>query len=141
MEKAPDFTLNYIDRKASFTLSEHLGRPIVLTFWASWCPDCTHDLPLKEKLHASIDSNDILFLTINVTGREPIQTEARKYVDAFLKQPTLVDGGEDGLSTYRKYNCRGVPTTVIINQDGHIVKTFGDDASTLDIMKALTPFI
>lgn len=138
MNKAPDFTLSYIDQPGTYQLSKHLGKVIVLTFWTSWCPDCSHDLPLKERLYQASTNEAIVFITINVSGREPNQEEARRYYHQFLTQPTLVD---HGLETYRAYNCLGVPTTVIIDQTGFIIKTFSDQARPLQIMEALAPFL
>ena len=47
---APDFTVN--DGKGrNVTLSESFGRPVILNFWATWCPPCRSELPAFEKLY------------------------------------------------------------------------------------------
>ena len=44
---APDFTLETLEGE-SFTLSEHIGKPIVITLWASWCVPCRNEMPALE---------------------------------------------------------------------------------------------
>lgn len=136
--KAPNFTLPYIDKEGHYQLKDDLGKIIVLTFWTSWCPDCGSDLPLKEKLYQTVDSEKVKFITINVVGREREPSEGIRFYNKFLTQPTLVDRG---LEVYRQFNCLGVPTTVIINQDGEIIVQLSAHAKPIDIMQAISPFI
>ncbi|SDC45429.1 Thiol-disulfide isomerase or thioredoxin [Pelagirhabdus alkalitolerans] len=136
---APNFSLPYIDDPSkTYQLSDDLGKIVVLTFWTSWCPDCSQDLPLKERLYQTVDSEKMVFRTVNVSGREPKADEAIRYFDNFLSQPTVVD---DGLNTYRAYDCMGVPTTVIIDQEGKIIEQFTDQASSIEIMQSISRFI
>ncbi|SEO71043.1 Thiol-disulfide isomerase or thioredoxin [Amphibacillus marinus] len=136
--QAPNFTLNYLNKNESYCLSDDFGKIVVLTFWASWCPDCSNDMPLKERLFQSIDSDKVKFITINVSGRERSKADAIRYFNSFMTQPTLVD---NGIEVYRKYKCLGVPTTVIIDQNGTIINQFTDQANTMEIMTALTQLI
>lgn len=136
--KAPKFSLSYIDKQGAYCLEDDLGKVIVLTFWTSWCPECGVDLPLKEKFHQVADPEKIKFITINVVGREREPSDGIRFHRDFLTQPTLVDRG---LETYRAYNCQGVPTTVIINQNGDIVQQLTDQAKPITIIEAIRPYI
>ena len=136
--KAPHFTLPYMFSYEQFELQEEIGKVIVLTFWASWCPDCGKDLPKKEQLYKTMNHDKVRMLTINVSGRERNPDEAVKYAHQFLTQPTLVDYNRE---VYDLYKSDGVPTTVIIDQDGHIHEQFGDKASFLDIVESLGSLI
>ncbi|PBB06355.1 thioredoxin [Salimicrobium humidisoli] len=132
--KAPVFTLPYLTGEGSYTLPETPGKVTILTFWASWCPDSGADMPKKEQLFDSLHTDDVEMITINVAGREGTREDAVKYKEKFLTQPTLEDNGTE---VYDLYGCTGVPTTVIISSEGEIVHQFGDDASFMDIMKAI----
>ncbi|RWZ54911.1 TlpA family protein disulfide reductase [Halobacillus fulvus] len=134
MQKAPLFELPYINSEDIYHLEEDSGKVIVLTFWASWCPDCGTDLPKKEQLYQNMDHSKVKMMTINVTGRERNAEEAVQYTEKFLTQPTLRDRGRE---VYDAYNGDGVPTTVIIDQNGYIHKQFGDQANFLEIVEAI----
>ena len=49
LTKAPDFTLEDYSGN-TLKLSDLNGKPIVLNFWASWCPPCKAELPDFEKM-------------------------------------------------------------------------------------------
>ncbi|WP_173915730.1 TlpA disulfide reductase family protein [Halobacillus sp. Marseille-Q1614] len=138
MKLAPDFTLPYIDSENNFTLSQQQGKVVILTFWASWCTDCGIDMPKKEQLFQTMDHSKVSMLTINVTGRERSIHDAEDYYDKFLTQPTLTDRGT---KIYKLYKAKGVPTTVIINQEGELAFQFNDKADFLDIVKAIGTLI
>lgn len=135
---AIDFTLPYIDKGENYQLKNSLGKIVVITFWTSWCPECSGDLMLKEKLYQTLDTNLVEFITINVVGRERDPNEGIRFYKDFLTQPTLVDRG---LETYRKYNCQGVPTTVIINQEGEIILQQSNQVKPLEIVQSIHSFI
>ncbi|KHE68674.1 TlpA disulfide reductase family protein [Halobacillus sp. BBL2006] len=134
MEKAPLFELPYIHSNETYQLKEDLGKVIVLTFWASWCPDCGKDLPKKEQLFKTMDHEKVKMLTINVVGRERMEEKGIRYAEEFLTQPTLKDRGRE---VYDLYESEGVPTTIIIDQQGNIYNKFGDKASFLEIVESI----
>jgi len=131
--KAPLFELPTIDGQ-TYQLEQDIGKVIMLTFWASWCPDCGRDLPKKEQFYQSVPKDQVKMLTINVLGRERNKQEGLNYAEKFLTQPTLLD---DGRRVYEQYECEGVPTTIIIDQNGEIAHRFGDKAEMMDIIKAV----
>jgi thiol-disulfide isomerase/thioredoxin len=134
LEKAPLFELPYIHSNESYHLKEDIGKVIVLTFWASWCPDCGKDLPKKEQLFKTMDHDKVKMLTINVVGRERSEDKGMQYAEEFLTQPTLKDRGRE---VYNLYKSEGVPTTIIIDQQGNIYNKFGDNASFLEIVESI----
>lgn len=138
MKKAPLFELPYIHNDETYQLGEDIGKVIVLTFWVSWCPDCGADLPKKEQLYKTMDHNKVKMLTINVAGRERTEEKGVQYADEFLTQPTLKDRGRE---VYDLYECEGVPTTTIIDQQGNVYDQFGDKASFLEIVESIGKLI
>ncbi|WP_270179934.1 TlpA family protein disulfide reductase [Alkalihalobacillus sp. CinArs1] len=133
--KAPTFSLQEVRGDQTYSLTDYEGKPVMLTFWASWCPDCMKDLPMKEQFYEHADLNKLAFLTINVTGRERTEEAGKDFaIKNDLPFPVLKDNGRD---TYDKYGCTGVPTTVLLDRNHEVVQTFGDRASFLDIVKVL----
>ncbi len=131
--KAPDFKLKKMNNEEEVSLQSFKGKPIMLTFWTSWCPDSQKDLHMKDQFFRSIQSDRLVFITINVTGREGSKEDGKSFIE---KQeytfPVLID---EGTKVYDAYRCMGVPTTVLINKEHEIVATFGDKASLTEILK------
>ena len=62
---APDFTLTLFDGEP-LVLSRLMGRPLVINFWASWCPPCLRELPSINKLQASLGGNMFTVIALNI---------------------------------------------------------------------------
>src|SRR5512136_1791045 len=50
-KEAPIFSLNSLDGK-KISLSEFKGKPVLVTFWATWCESCKEELPVLNKFCA-----------------------------------------------------------------------------------------
>ncbi|MET3683693.1 peroxiredoxin [Alkalibacillus flavidus] len=132
--KAPMFELPYLDNPhETFNLNDYIGKKvIILTFWVSWCPDCSRDLPKKEQFYKTMRHDNIEMVTINVPGRERDESEAHKFQEQFLTQPVLKDNGRE---VYDQYESDGVPTTILIDLEGNIVGHFGDQDDFVEVIK------
>ncbi|WP_407272561.1 TlpA family protein disulfide reductase [Radiobacillus sp. PE A8.2] len=132
--KAPFFQLPYINKQSVYNSEDDLGKVLMITFWVSWCSDCGVDLPKKEQLFQSINTDQVKMITINVTGRERDSQAGSSYTDKFLKQSTLADRGRE---VYDQFDCTGVPTTVLLDRNGIVHKQFGDKADFMEILQTL----
>lgn len=133
---APNFELTDIHGEKTYTLDDFLGKPVLLTFWVSWCPDCNRDLEAKRALFEAMTTSALEIVMINVPGREadkkagPAHYEEKKYPFLSLQ--------DDGQKVYDKYQCMTVPTTVVLNKKGGIEAKFHDKASIQDMMPAIS---
>ncbi|MGM0445352.1 MAG: TlpA family protein disulfide reductase [Bacillota bacterium] len=110
---APDFTLENLSGK-EISLSDFRGQKVFLNFWASWCPPCKEEMPDIQKLYK--ENDDIKVLTVNV--QESKDTAFDYMITNNYSFTTLLD--TDG-SIGSRYLVRGIPTTVIIDEDGIIL--------------------
>jgi thiol-disulfide isomerase/thioredoxin len=99
-------------------LSRFDGKPVLLNFWASWCPPCTAEMPLLDayaKRHP-----DVHVVGVAV---EPAQA-ARDFLAGHPVDYTILLGSwEASDESIRFGNDRGVlPYTVLIGADGRILK-------------------
>ncbi len=126
---APDFTVYDWDGN-EVKLSSFFGKPIVLNFWASWCPPCRMEMPDFNQVYLEI-GKDVHFLMVNMTGGR----ETRQSAMDFIKEqnfafPVYLDTAQDAAITYSAYS---LPTTYFINSSGEIIAqaTGAIDADTL----------
>ena len=125
--KAPDFALLDLTGKEVKLADLISAKPLVLDFWASWCPTCRAEIPEVVKLHNQYkDKITIVGINLDHTLAEA-QTYTRKHN---IPYPNLYD---EGNKVTGLYEIHGIPSLVIINAQGEIIKR---DA-TLNDVKAL----
>ena len=102
-----------------FELSAHLGSPIVINFWASWCPPCRQESPLLERTWRAYADRGVLFVGVDIQD-DP--EDALAYVDEFdLTFPNGMD--RDGKITV-DYGVIGLPVTFFIGAKGIVEGRF-----------------
>jgi thiol-disulfide isomerase/thioredoxin len=114
---AADFELELLSGE-TFDLSDHFendGRPLVLNFWASWCPPCRAEMPDFDTVAA--ERQDILIVGIAVED-DPAAAEAFA-AEIGVRYPLGIDHTNVIASRYPYF---GLPTTWFIDSDGVIVR-------------------
>ncbi|MEG2858411.1 MAG: TlpA disulfide reductase family protein [Clostridia bacterium] len=117
-QKAPDVTVYAADGTPA-RLSDFLGKPVVLNFWASWCPPCKGEMPDFQKLYDEV-GDDVVFMMVNQTDG---QRETQKKAAAFIEKqgytfPVYFDTDLAASMTYQVYS---IPTTVLVDVQGNLV--------------------
>ena len=133
---ASDFSLMDIDEK-QHTLSDYKGKPLIVNFWATWCPPCRAEMPSMERAWQEIESEGIGMIGINVG--EDFDTVFGFTAEVDVSFPLLLD--LDGQVT-GSWPIQGLPTTYILNPDGEMVyRMIGsrewDDEELLDAVREL----
>lgn len=120
VELAPDFTVYDIDGNA-VKLSDFIGKPVVINFWATWCGPCKTELPWFDQLHTRF-GRDVEFLMVNLTDG---QRDTKESVSGFVADngygfPVYYDTDSSaGIS----YNVSAIPVTVFIDANGEVTRT------------------
>lgn len=110
---APDFTLTSIDEEL-VTLSELRGTPIVINFWATWCPPCRAEMPLFEA-YAEMHEESLVILAVN-SGEQTQDVEA--FTANFGTDLVFLLDFENEIGNL--YQVRGLPTTYFIDAEGFL---------------------
>lgn len=118
---APDFTV-YDEKGNKVKLSDFKGKPVVLNFWASWCPPCKGEMPHFDKAYES-SKNDVVFLMVDLTdGERETQEIAQKYVqDQGFRFPVYFDKDQQAAAAY---GITAIPDTFFIDKSGDVVKAY-----------------
>lgn len=110
--KAPAFTLTTTGGQR-VSLAGLSGKPVVINFWATYCPPCRAEMPLMER-RAGPGSGVQLVLVDEGDGRDA----ARAFLESIgVHQDALLDSD---LSVGRSYGAVALPVTVFIRADGTI---------------------
>lgn len=114
---APDFTV-YDEAGNEVRLSDYLGKPVVVNFWASWCGPCRMEMPEFQEKHLELDG-EVQFLMINMTGGSETVETARDFIAGQgYTFPVLYDTEGDAAVTYGAY---ALPTTYFIDAEGYAI--------------------
>jgi peroxiredoxin/outer membrane lipoprotein-sorting protein len=129
-QPAPDFELKTLEGER-VRLSELRGKPVVLTFWASWCGPCRRELPELAEVYDRLKQKGLLVYGLNDEGKHEARAFSQK---AALSFPTLDDSS---LKAHRLYRVRAIPSLFIIGPDGKVVRFLRGGHNKADLLSAL----
>lgn len=132
---APDFSLERVDGgNTKIRLSQLKGRPVVISFWASWCPPCRKEMPELAAAYTAHRSSGLEVLAVNEETLEVDEKgngvyrsskEQRKRLQDFLTEfampfSVLLDDAEGGV--WSRYGTPMLPAMFFVDASG-IVRT------------------
>lgn len=128
---APDFTLQDMDGK-NYRLSAFRGQPVIVNFWATWCPPCREEMPSMQRAWKQLQPEGVMMLAVNVG--ESADTIFQFTANYPVEFPLLLD--LDG-SVLGQWPVQGLPATFVIDAKGRIAyRAIGgrewDDPALLD---------
>jgi len=115
-KEAPAFSLKSLDGK-QIALSDFRGKPVLITFWATWCASCKEEIPFLEKF--SIEKKDQLAVLLIAIDGERKKTVQKIVNENKVTIPVLLLLKEKVMD---HYGVRGwVPLTFLIDREGMLV--------------------
>jgi cytochrome c biogenesis protein CcmG/thiol:disulfide interchange protein DsbE len=107
---APAFSLLTLDG-SRFELRQHLGRPVILNFWASWCVPCRQEAPLLAEFArepTNLTMVGVIFSDRPDPARAFVKEFAVPYVNLLDPQSRVAID----------YGVSGIPETFFIDAQG-----------------------
>jgi thiol-disulfide isomerase/thioredoxin len=97
-------------------MSAFRGRPLLLNFWATWCPPCVSELPLLDQFHRDQASRGWQVVGLAVDNRSPV-------TDFLKNRPVSFPIGLAGLEGTELARSLGntagaLPFSVLFNRSG-----------------------
>jgi thiol-disulfide isomerase/thioredoxin len=116
--QADDFKLPDL-KGTTVRLSDFKGKPVLIDFWATWCPPCREAIPHIEKLHKSYSGKGLIVLGISLDqgGWDSVEVFIREQGVTYR----ILQGNDDVMAAYQ---VRTIPMAVLLNRDGKIVKRY-----------------
>jgi thiol-disulfide isomerase/thioredoxin len=118
MPEFPNLAFTQLDGSRQLDLESFRGRPVLLTFWASWCGPCREELPELQKLSAELVDEEFALITINM-DQSPFQGVRflQRYeidVPVFRMDPRAIQA----------LGVNSLPTNVLLDREGRPVQIY-----------------
>lgn len=114
------------------------GKVVLLNFWATWCGPCKEEMPSLARLQTQFDPAQVRVVTVTA---DMYPQGIKQFLDHLgIRLPVLFDEDQE-LS--RSFMVRGLPTTVLIAPNGHLVgravgpRDWGSEASIALVRQVL----
>lgn len=122
-QPAPSFTLTDLNGQRT-TLAALRGKPVLISFWATWCAPCRDELPLISAAYRAHRDQGLTVLAVNF-GNESSEAIARYWSASGLEPAPFLDPAGEVSALYGvTLNTSGLPVSVFVDRQGRVASFF-----------------
>jgi peroxiredoxin len=117
LSRAPDVRMVTVDGR-EIALAELRGAPLLVTFWATSCPSCVHEIPHLKQMYTDYGPRGLKVLGIAMHYDPPEHVTEMIRVRE-INYPISIDTTAEAARAFG--DVKLTPTTFLIAPDGRIV--------------------
>jgi peroxiredoxin len=136
---APDFVLERLGG-GQLQLSDLQGQPVLLNFWASWCPPCKEEMPAIVDEYTRYKDDGLLVVAVNLQEADAkVRDFAQEYGMDF---PIVIDRSGDVAESWRIGGAfEGLPSSYFIDAEGVVRAVFNQPLTKASIAEGLASIL
>jgi len=111
-DRFPKLALNYLGKEPELS-----GKPLLVEFWATWCPPCRKSIPHLNQIYSKYRSQGLEIVGItdeNEATVKKFQQQVPMDYNVAINTPQ---------SVYEQFGIEGIPTAFLVDKGGKIVWT------------------
>ncbi|NDW22165.1 redoxin domain-containing protein [Alteromonas hispanica] len=117
------------------TLDLKTGKPLIINFWASWCPPCRREMPLLQR--AQQEHSNIEFVFVN-QGEAPSKAQHFLHEQRIELENTYYDFAGNSA---KQLGAFGLPTTLFFTAEGKMVNSHMGELSEASLQYYLRSLV
>jgi thiol-disulfide isomerase/thioredoxin len=116
-EALPSMKFTTMDGR-EITMAQMKGRPMVLNFWATWCPPCVKEMPALDKVAQDYEKHGLVVI---VASLDTSVATAKDYLlnNRLGTVRPVMDGGSQQFSRLKN---AALPVTLLVKRDGTLAE-------------------
>jgi thiol-disulfide isomerase/thioredoxin len=128
----PNLVLTSLEDDRQVDIASFRGRPVLVTFWASWCGPCRVELTHLQQLHRELGDDRFALLAVNV---DATTVAARRFLDVTKLEIPVYRVSQTDLV---KLGVRSIPTNILLDPEGRAVRLYeGYSPAVPDVIREL----
>ena len=116
-------------------LQDYRGKIVVLNFWATWCPECRHEMPMLVTLAERYGARGVQVIAASADDEDTRKTIPIFAGEIKIRFPIWAGAV---IADMKRLGLGGVlPATAILDRDGRIVARIIGEIQTGEVEKRL----